>query len=163
MGEYERIWEGCWLQENGTTQSAISGCLPNCCNEIPWVFHGFSMSFPCAHFQGFNFLKKRNGSNKWWGYHQKIDEGTVFVKESMTPTSMGHFNFTSIYNTYYIYIIYILYVYIYYYVTQVWMGIGQWSANCATASDFQNIFIVSVISHNMTEFWPRKKTSTNKK
>ena len=64
---------------------------------------------------------------------------------------------------YIIHIIYILYVYIYYYVTQVWMGIGQWSANCATASDFQNIFTVSVISHNMTEFWPRKKTSTNKK
>ena len=34
-----------------------------------------------------------------------------------------------------------------YYVTQVWMGIGRGSANCATASDFQNIFIVSVISH----------------
>ena len=63
-------------------------------------FHGFSMSFPCANFWGFNFLKKGNGANKWWGCHQKLDESTVFVKESMTLTSMGWFNLISIYNIY---------------------------------------------------------------
>jgi len=59
----------------------------------------------------------------------------------MTTNSMGWFNLISLNLIKYTY-----------YVTQIWMGIGQGSTNCATASDFQNIFIVSVISHNMTKF-----------
>jgi len=37
-----------------------------------------------------------------------------------------------------------------YYVTQVWMGIGQGSANCATASHFQNIL---KIHSNIYKYW----------